>query len=93
MLFVYNDIQPFQLTLSEENQKAYKPRPQGNMGSLQSVFITAVKVCDRKLVIERKRTAVNIFLGVYPLLSRNTKISGSNVQTFERKYILVSSDL
>ena len=46
MLFVYNDIQLFQLTLSEENQKAFKPRPQGNRGSLKSVFITAVKVCD-----------------------------------------------
>ena len=37
-------IQLFQLTLSEENQKAYKPRPQGNMGSFKSVFITAVQV-------------------------------------------------
>ena len=29
-----NNIQLFQLTLSEEKQKAYKPRPQGNMGFL-----------------------------------------------------------
>ena len=85
-------IQLFQLMLSEENQKAHKTIPQGNMGSLKSVFITAVKVCGRKLVIERKRT-VNFFLLVYPDSSRNTKISGSNVQTFERKCILVSSDL
>ena len=39
-------IQLFQLTLSEENQKAYKPRPQGNMGSFKTVFINAVQVCD-----------------------------------------------
>ena len=44
-------IQLLQLTLSEENQKAYKPRPQCNMGSFKSVFITSVKVCDGQLVI------------------------------------------
>ena len=27
-------LQLFQLTLSEEKQKGYKPRPQGNMGFL-----------------------------------------------------------
>ena len=45
-------IQLFQLRLSKENQKAYKPRPQGNMGNFNFVFITAVKVCDGKLVFE-----------------------------------------
>ena len=40
-VFSYEDkgrnlnIQLFQLTLSGENQKAYKPRPRGKMGSLR----------------------------------------------------------
>ena len=63
------------------------------MGSFnfKSVLITAAKVYEGKLVIEIKRT-VKIFLRVYPVLSRNTKISRSNVLTFGRKCTLVSSD-
>ena len=70
--FKNSDIQLFQLTLSEENQKAYRSRPQGNIGS-SKLFITAVKVCDGQLVMERKRI-VNIFVRVkcseYPLATR-----------------------
>ena len=70
--FKNSDIQLYQLTLSDENQKAYRPRPQGSIGS-SKLFITAVKVCDGKLVIERKRI-VNICFrvkcGEYPLATR-----------------------
>ena len=31
-------IQLFQKTLSEEKQKVFKPRPQGNVGCFKSVF-------------------------------------------------------
>ena len=36
-------IQLFQKMLWKEKQTSYKPRPQGSMGSLKSVFIAAVK--------------------------------------------------
>ena len=80
-------IQLFKKKLSKEKQTSHKPRARGSMGSFKSVFIAAVK--DKRLssVYEKKRTHTN------PVSSRNTNISGSKVQTFERKFTLICSDL
>ena len=53
-------IQLFQKTLSKEKQTSYKLRPQGSMGSLNSVFIDAVKV-KFAITSMTSTSTVNIF--------------------------------
>ena len=47
-------IQLFQKTLSEEKQKVFKPRPQGNVGCFKSVFCwqTITPLNEPKLVAD-----------------------------------------
>ena len=68
-------IQLFQKTLSKEKQTSHKPRPQGSMGSFQSVFIAAVKREFKTPRQRRREQRLKNELMFYLRISRYPKVN------------------